>query len=374
MLAVQQDEIPVVSENTIEGFNIPANLIIGDAVDPNTSGDPNNTIDHHANVVDPNAPVLVDPNANAVAPTPNDDKYPQFELSAYRWQQNGRKITKKADTNKTVRRQHWRCSNWDKPTKELGCKAKFRIDIVDGKPGDSEPIKSEALHNHLPPPDRGRVDLETQLQMSVRPTKREKNNSISPVKEEDAQYLPPAKRQCVDTPTKADSRQWDAITSVMRLSESYGDLIRKLDIAPAIHGIFASPEGVAELVKSTESVFVSYENMPFDLTLVVFSVLAGEEEVDVLWMISNSSANYENMLQYVVDITEGRFKPMNVVITGPPSLRDSFSKVFPLCNVLSPVAPPGSPSSLALSVPPQVTPHSTITAAILSCLGRSPVQ
>lgn len=98
---------------------------------------------------------------------------PQYDISLYRWQQNGRKLSKITEKNETLRRQHWRCSNWDKPSKEKGCKAKYRIDIYEnGKPA-SEPYKNDTPHNHLPPPERGRVDMETQLQLAVQPVKRE---------------------------------------------------------------------------------------------------------------------------------------------------------------------------------------------------------
>jgi hypothetical protein len=120
---------------------------------------------------------LADPTIGAtpaIANVPEESaEYEQYELSAYRWQQNGRKIFRIPERNEVIRRQHWRCSNWDKPSKEKGCKAKYKIDIyADGKPA-SEPNKSQVPHNHPPPTERGRIDMETQLQMAVSPLKRE---------------------------------------------------------------------------------------------------------------------------------------------------------------------------------------------------------
>ena len=55
---------------------------------------------------------------------------------------------------------------------------------ADGKPA-SEPNKSTVPHNHPPPTERGRVDMETQLQMAVSPLKRE----VTPYPNRCVQYV-----------------------------------------------------------------------------------------------------------------------------------------------------------------------------------------
>jgi hypothetical protein len=324
----------------------------------------------------------VDTNSTAVVTAPvshvevETTEFPQYELSAYRWQQNGRKISKLGD-GKVVRRQHWRCSNWDKPSKEKGCKAKFRIDITTDGP-ESEPIKSDIPHNHLPPPEKGRVDMETQFQMAVRPLKQQRETK------DDGPTLYPTKRQHTDTSKPDSSQQWAALNAVMKLSETYGErFIRKVDFLPKLHAIFSSPESFEDMINHGESLFACSEFLPhLGLTLVVFSMLAEGVETDVLWMVSNSRdvEDYKVMLEYIMSISEGRFKPSNVVI-GPdsPTLREAFAIVLPSSELLpttlhtpaSTATPPGTTSEeLALVQPQPITPHSPITTAILQCLGR----
>lgn len=156
----------------------------------------------------------------------------------------------------------------------------------------------------------------------------------------------------------------------MKLSETYGErFIRKVDFLPKLHAIFSSPESFEDLLNNGDTVWISSELLShLSLTLVVFSMLVEGGETDVLWMISNAreSEDYKSMLEYIISISEGRFKPTNVVL-GPDcaAVRDAFAQLLPTSVLL--------PSALADNQPATIVPHSPITAAILVCLGRPPV-
>jgi len=165
------------------------------------------------------------------------------------------------------------------------------------------------------------------------------------------------------------SQQWGALNAVMKLSETYGErFIRKVDFLPKLHAIFSSPESFEDLLNNGDTVWVMSELLPhLSLTLVVFTMLVEGGETDVLWMISNAREveDYKVMLEYIISISEGRFKPTNVVL-GPDctAVRDAFAQLLPNSTLLPSALHPDNQ-------PTPITPHSPITAAILACMGRA---
>jgi len=201
---------------------------------------------------------------------------------------------------------------------------------------------------------------------------------------------PLAKRQCVDTASAVAVRDFEqqvvAIQSVVRLFESYGShFTRKIDLYPSIRAIFASPKGVEELAKHGDSVVISSDLITLGLSLIIFSVLADGEEQAVVWLISNARdvENYEGMVRYIDEITEGKFNPANVVISAEDlNFREAFSRVYPQCKFLlsKPTTPHHTNSSAVPLADPQLMPsqltsfstHSVIASTILSSLEPPP--
>jgi hypothetical protein len=68
-----------------------------------------------------------------------------------------------------------------------------------------------------------------------------------------------------------------------------------------------------------------------DLTLITLMVKVNEIGIPACWILTNSQTerNYENLLQYVVQETEGRLQPQFIIGDFEEAFHHATSKVWP---------------------------------------------
>lgn len=260
----------------------------------------------------------------------------------YNWQTDGGLKEVKNNDGTVNERQWYRCSNYKKPSKEEGCKARYSTDILpSGKKIVSNPVSTP--HNHPPPsPEKLRLKSDVKEKCKEMLLHKMKPKDIHKQIVNETDYSTPAntptvkqlsnmkyylKRSSMPTP--------DALWNLIRL---YGHtFVQKIDFFPHVNIVLAAPDGLTLLQQHSNTLFVdgTFDLCEEKLVLTTVMIKVNDIGLPVVWFLSTSrtAQNYENIVRSVQQLCSQGLVVDNILADFEQALRDGFQRVFPTTNI-----------------------------------------
>jgi hypothetical protein len=256
-------------------------------------------------------------------------------ISLFRWQKDGGMKNIKISNN-PIQRQYFRCSRWNKPDKDYGCKARMTQEYNYQNEMINQYTNNEN-HNHALP-SKVRLAPEVVADIKQRLLHKQKVADIHKDIVNGSDCSNPSKiasRKQIHNMAAYLKRSLlptgDAIQNMITL---YGHkFIREIRVFPAIHILMMAPEAATLLQEYGKILYIDGTFNICEGKLVLTTLMATVNGIGLpcAWILSNSRTqqSYEKMLRIIKEeLTENRLEPKAILCDFEGALRNSCANIF----------------------------------------------